>query len=92
MFELSKQLRVAIELSGERQSHMARGSGVSSSTLSRFMSGKSQLSPEAVDRLTKYLNLRLVSMREWDKRDRVWQAYVDGKLTRPISQRQSDTG
>ena len=77
---LSDQLRAAINLTGERQSHLARGSGIGASTLSRFKAGKSGLSPEAIDRLTRYLNLRIVSMREWDKRDRVWQSYVRGEL------------
>jgi hypothetical protein len=62
MFELSRQLRAAIELSGERQSDLARGCGISPSSVSRFISGKSDLSPQAMDRLTKYLNLRLVSI------------------------------
>lgn len=77
---LTNQLREAIKTSGERQSELARGSGVSSSTISRFMAGKCRLSSTAVDRLTQHLQLRLVPLREWKKRDKIYVLWKGGNL------------
>ena len=81
-YDLSAQLRAAIQLSGERPVRIAEGSGISPSSLSRFMTGKLKLSSNAIDKLTRYLNLRVVSVREWERRERIYQAYRSGELQR----------
>jgi transcriptional regulator with XRE-family HTH domain len=80
-FDLSAQLRAAIQLSGERPARIAAGSGITPSSLSRFMAGKMKLSSNAIDKLTRYLNLTVVSRREWEKRERMYQAWRTGKLS-----------
>jgi hypothetical protein len=79
-FDLSSQLRVAIKLSGERAARISEGTGIAPSSLSRFMSGRLTLSSRAVDRLSRYLGLYVVSAREWNKRDRVFRMYEAGQL------------
>jgi hypothetical protein len=84
-FDLSSQLRAAIRTSGERPAHIAKGTGISPSSLSRFLSGQIALSSDAIDRLTRYLNLRVVSLKEWKKKEAVYNAWIAGTLT-PIQQ------
>lgn len=79
-YDLSAQLRAAIELSGERSIRIAEGSGIPPSSLSRFMAGKIKLSSNAIDKLTRYLSLYIVSAREWEKRERIFQAWLNGSL------------
>jgi len=80
MFELSKQLRAAVQLIGDRQSDIARGAGIQPATLSRFLSGQSGLSSDSIDRLCKYLGIVVVSLREWQRRDRVYKSWRAGTL------------
>jgi transcriptional regulator with XRE-family HTH domain len=88
-FDLSSQLRAAIRTSGERPAQIAKGAGIAPSSLSRFLSGQIALSADAADRLTKYLNLRLVSLAEYAKREKVYDAWVRGELKPLISMQQN---
>ena len=81
MYNLSDQLRAVIRLSGERQSSIASGAGIQASTLCRFVRGQGGLSSAVIDRLCRYLGIVVVGSSEWERRDRVYQAWRAGTLT-----------
>jgi transcriptional regulator with XRE-family HTH domain len=57
------QLQRAILKSGETEYAIAKGSGVSQSVLSRFVSGERGISLETASKLCEYLKLELASRR-----------------------------
>jgi transcriptional regulator with XRE-family HTH domain len=83
MDTLSEQVRDAIRNNaGASQADVARHCRLSPSGVSRFMSGKAGLSLPAVERLSQCLRLRLVSEKEWLRREAVWGMYQNGELRR----------
>ncbi len=58
--KLSEQVRSAIEHCGVSRYVIARDTGISNSTLSRFMSGERGLTMTALDTLAEHLELNLV--------------------------------
>ena len=82
MSTLIDQLRQAVVNSGGSQADVGRHCGLTPSTVSRFLAGKGGLSLDAADRLTKCLRLKLVSEREWQRREIVWDKYQIGELRR----------
>lgn len=59
---VSTRLRDAIDTCGHSRYRLSRETGVTESTLSRFMAGKSGLNLEAVDALSAFLGLELVPL------------------------------
>ena len=59
--KLSDQLRAAIENYGKTQYAIAKATGISKSTLSRFMSGERGLPMKTLDRLADCLDLNLAA-------------------------------
>lgn len=57
---VSERIREAIEACGETRYRVAKETGVSQTTLSRFFKGERTLSQEAIDALAGYLGLDLV--------------------------------
>lgn len=60
----SESLRRLIERSGLSRYEIARQSGVSESSLSRFLSGERGLTTDSVDRLAAFLGLSLTVTRK----------------------------
>ena len=65
---LTEQLREAIAESGMTRYQIAKRTGVSEATWSRFFTGKRGLSMEALDSLGACLRLTIVSERKPSKR------------------------
>ena len=80
MSSITEQLRQAIHDFGTSQIGVAHDCELSPSTVSRFLSRKGGLSLEAADRLARCLRLVLVSEREWQRREIVWEKYQTGEL------------
>ena len=57
--KFSEQIRRAIESSGETRYRISVETGVSQTTLSRFMHDKGGLSTDVLDRIAEYLRLEL---------------------------------
>lgn len=57
--DLTDQLRAAIAAAGVSRYVISKETGIAQSTLSRFMSGKAGMSLGALDRLGRYLELRV---------------------------------
>jgi transcriptional regulator with XRE-family HTH domain len=55
--KLSDQIRQAIETCGQTRYAIAKATGISEPTLSRFMSGERGLPMKTLDTLADYLNL-----------------------------------
>jgi hypothetical protein len=66
--DISDQLRRAIESCGESRYRLWQATGVDQATLSRFMSGKTKLTLDSVDRLCAYLGLQLTKREEKERR------------------------
>jgi transcriptional regulator with XRE-family HTH domain len=60
-FSLVEQLRNAIQQSGRSLNQLAQLTGVDSGRLSRFMTGKRGLTQDALDRIFRELQLRVVA-------------------------------
>ena len=60
MKRLSDQLREAIDAAGVSRYEIARQTGVSETTLCRFVSGERGISVDAMDRIGQYLGLSIV--------------------------------
>jgi transcriptional regulator with XRE-family HTH domain len=60
MAKLLDMMRKAIETSGQSRYRISKDTGVAESVLSRFMSGKTALTVETVERLADYLGLEIV--------------------------------
>lgn len=60
MKKLSDQLRQAIEEADVSRYEIARQTGVSETTLCRFVSGERGISVDAMDRIGQYLGLAIV--------------------------------
>ncbi len=58
---LSEQLRQAILDCGQTRYALSKATGISESTLSRFVNGHHNLAQPTIDVLGKYLGLRLVA-------------------------------
>jgi transcriptional regulator with XRE-family HTH domain len=58
--KLSDQLRQAVGACGQTQYAIAKVTGISKSTLSRFMSGERGLPMKTLDLLADYLDLNIV--------------------------------
>jgi transcriptional regulator with XRE-family HTH domain len=58
---VSETLRLAVEQSGMTRYVIAKETGIAQSMLSRFVTGRRGLSLDAVDRLSAFLKLELVS-------------------------------
>lgn len=59
MAELLNMMRKAIEASGQSRYRISKATGIAQSVLSRFMSGKTALTVETVERLADYLGLEI---------------------------------
>lgn len=71
MSKLSEQLRDAIEQSRASRYKIAKATGVSQSTLSKFVLGtRPGLSFDAMDRVAEYLGLVLVKKRKRRRQER----------------------
>jgi transcriptional regulator with XRE-family HTH domain len=57
---LSDQIREAIESCGQTRYRIAKETGISQPTLSRFMDGSRGLPMKTLDRLAEYLGLEIV--------------------------------
>lgn len=62
--KLSEQLRHAIETCGESRYAIAKATGISESTLSRFISGERGLPMKTLDRLGEYLGLEITTRKK----------------------------
>ena len=58
--KLSDQIRQAIETYGQTRYRIAKETGISQPTLSRFMDGSRGLPMKTLDRLAEYLGLEIV--------------------------------
>ncbi|MFQ5733600.1 MAG: helix-turn-helix domain-containing protein [Planctomycetaceae bacterium] len=65
--KLSDQVRDAVDSCGESRYAIAKATGISNSTLSRFMSGERGLTTTALDILSEYLELNIVINRKVKK-------------------------
>ena len=68
--KLSDQIRRVIDDSGLTRYRIAQDTGIDESTLSKFYNGRQGLSMKALDRLGKYLGLRIVMDCKADKKGR----------------------
>ena len=59
--KLTDQLRWIVDHCGQTRYQIAKTTGISEPTLSRFASGERFLSPKALDKLGEYLGLRIVT-------------------------------
>lgn len=64
MKKLSDQLREAIESAGVSRYEIAKQTGVSETTLCRFVSGERGISVDAMDAIGQYLGLSIVSQKK----------------------------
>ena len=64
METLSEQLRRAIRESGCKMIRIAEETDIHRSQLSRFMAGKRTLSMQSVDRIAKFLGLKLSKTKQ----------------------------
>jgi transcriptional regulator with XRE-family HTH domain len=64
MKKLSDQLREAIEKAGVSRYEIAKATGVSQTTLCRFVSGERGISVDAMDAIGQYLGLSIVSQKK----------------------------
>jgi antitoxin component HigA of HigAB toxin-antitoxin module len=60
MAELLNMMRKAMESSGQSRYRISKETGIAESVLSRFMSAKTALTVETVERLADYLGLEIV--------------------------------
>ena len=58
--KLSDQLRRAVETCGETCYSISKATGITESTLSRFMTGERGLPMKTLDRLGDHLDLRII--------------------------------
>jgi transcriptional regulator with XRE-family HTH domain len=56
---ISESIRELIETCGQSRYRISQETGISQSNLSRFMSGQTNLSMNAIDRLCQYLEVQL---------------------------------
>ena len=68
--KLTDQLRRIVERCGQTRYHIAKATGISEPTLSRFASGERFLSPKALDKLGDYFGLRIVADKPRGKKGR----------------------
>lgn len=68
--DLSEQLRSALEDCGLSRYEVARQTGISESTLSRFANGERGLPLKTVDLLARFLELELVRRRPSQEKGR----------------------
>jgi transcriptional regulator with XRE-family HTH domain len=61
---LSDQIREAVETCGQTRYRIAKATGISEATLSRFMSGKRGLPMNTLDTLADYLNLNVQASKQ----------------------------
>ena len=59
--KLSDQIRQAIDNCGQTRYAIAKATGISEPTLSRFMSGQRGLPMKTLDKLADYLNLNITT-------------------------------
>lgn len=64
MKKLSDQLREAIESAGVSRYSISKQTGVSETTLCRFVSGERGISVDAMDAIGQYLGLSIVSQKK----------------------------
>ena len=64
MKKLSEQLREAIEKAGVSRYEIAKQTGVSETTLCRFVSGERGISVDAMDAIGQYLGLSIVRSKK----------------------------
>ena len=67
--KLTDQLRQVIDDSGVTRYRIAKETGISESTLSKFCLGQRGLSMDALDRLGKYLGLEIIISADSKKRE-----------------------
>ena len=81
---LTEWIRKAVRESGGSQAEIARYTGIGPATLSRFLSGQGGLSLKSLDALVSALRVVVVTLDEWERRERVWTAYKRGELRRCV--------
>jgi plasmid maintenance system antidote protein VapI len=59
MGQLTKAIAAAVKASDETPGAIAKGAGVARSQLSRLLSGERGLNTDTIERLAKYLGLRI---------------------------------
>ncbi len=64
---MSQVLRAAIEESGLTRYRIAKDTGNTEASLSRFMAGETSLRLDKADKLAKYLGLELKPRKETDR-------------------------
>lgn len=64
MKKLSEQLREAIEKAGVSRYEIAKQTGVSETTLCRFVSGERGISVDAMDAIGQYLGLSIGNQKK----------------------------
>jgi len=64
MKKLSDQLREAIDKAGVSRYEIAKQTGVSETTLCRFVSGERGISVDAMDAIGQYLGLSIVGQKK----------------------------
>lgn len=79
---LTEQLRHALRQAGVSQAEVARFTGIGPAALSRFLSGQGGLSSKSLDALAHALHIVLATEDEWQRRERIWNAYKRGELRR----------
>lgn len=57
---MSEQVRQAVAHCGQSQYAVGKATGISASTLSRFMSGERGIPMKTLDRLADYLDLNII--------------------------------
>jgi transcriptional regulator with XRE-family HTH domain len=68
--KLSDQIRQAVENCGKSRYRIAKETGISEPTLSRFMSGERGLPMATLDRLADHLSLDIVQSKTSEKQKR----------------------
>ena len=68
--KLTDQLRQTIDNCGVTRYRIAKETGISESTLSKFCLGQRGISMDALDRLGEYLGLEIINRTDLKKRDR----------------------
>jgi hypothetical protein len=70
MRKLSDQIRLAVETCGETRYSISKETGISQSTLTRFMSGERGLPMDTLDILAEYLDLRIATGKRRRRKDK----------------------
>ena len=67
---ISDQVRQAIDDSGESRYRIAQETGIDESALAKFYNGQRGITTDTLDRIGKYLGLRIVMDRKPKRKDK----------------------